>query len=214
MKLRFNKEIVTVVVLLVSVAVILGVRWAKGYYQKKQRVVVTDKKAKGNPEAPIQVIEYTDFLCPACAGGANALKKFMDVYPDQIFLVYRHFPLPQLHPYAITAAIHAECAAEQDTFWPYHDYLFENAKLITHSISPRRKLMDKAKELQLDMDKFEACVESPDAELAVLNDKSSGRELGARATPTYFVNGEMIVGSGNIKTKLTTILDIKTNEEN
>lgn len=208
MKIKITKEIATVIVLALSVIAILGGRWITGFYGKGKIVVLADEKSKGNLDAEIRIIEYTDFQCPACSMGAKVLHEYLKLYPDKIFLTYRHFPLPSLHPEAVRMAIYAECTAKQGKFWPYHDYLFENAHLLSRSISPAGKMRDKAQELQLDMKAFNTCVDAPETELTVLQEKEAGKDLGVQATPTYFLNGVMVVGSANIKKELEKILGI------
>ena len=214
MKIKMTRQIATIIVLALSVMAIFGGRWITGFYGKGHKLILENKKSKGNPDAGIKIVEYTDFQCSACSVGANVLHEFMNLYSDQIFLTYRHYPLPSMHPQAVKMAIYAECAAEQGKFWPYHDYLFENASVLSRSLSPAGKMQDKAGELQLDMKAFNACVDEPETELTVLQEKDSGKELGVRATPTYFLNGEMVVGSGNIKKELEKILGIPTKAPN
>ena len=210
MKIKMTRQIATIIILALSVMAIFGGRWITGFYGKGHKLILENKKSKGNPDAGIKIVEYTDFQCSACSVGANVLHEFMNLYSDQIFLTYRHYPLPSLHPYAVKMATYAECSAKQEKFWAYHDYLFENARVISRSISPVAKMLGQAEQMQLDMEKFKVCVESSEAELTVLQEKDAGKKLGVRATPTYFLNGEMVVGSGNIKKELEKILGIPT----
>ena len=85
----------------------------------------------GDINAPIKLIEFSDFQCPYCSRVHPTLQQLVDDYNGQVVWIYRHYPLDQLHPYSRTAAEASECAAEQDMFWEYADALFENQALIT-----------------------------------------------------------------------------------
>ncbi len=78
----------------------------------------------GNPDAPITVIEYADFECPYCAAAAPVLRQLVEESDGRVRLVFRHFPVASAHPHALTAALAAEAAAAQGSFWPMHDLLF------------------------------------------------------------------------------------------
>jgi len=94
-------------------------------------VSADDDTILGDADAPIEIVEFSDFQCPYCARAHPTLKRIIEDYGDQVVWVYKHYPLDQLHPYARGASESAECAGEQDMFWEYTDALYENQSLIT-----------------------------------------------------------------------------------
>jgi protein-disulfide isomerase len=143
----------------------------------------------GDESAPLIVVEYSDFQCPFCKRAAPDLRKLVDVYPETVRLVWRHFPLPG-HPEARGAAEAAACAGEQNAFWEYHDQLFANQDSLA-SADLRRY----AEDVGLDVSQFDACVESHRYEATVTDDLAGGNRLGISATPAVFINGRLILGA-------------------
>lgn len=168
-------------------------------------------KTKGNPKAPIHIVEYTDFECPACTKGAILIKDYMEKYPARVYLEYRHFPLPSIHRYAMMSAAFAECAAEQDKFWPFHDVLVVTRQSWLRSLSVGARLLSIGEDLGLDTQQLQACIKKPETEERILADVKEGELRGVRATPTYFINGEMTVGVKSLRETFEKI--IKGQEE-
>src|SRR5207248_2330445 len=108
----------------------------------------------------------------------------------KIRLIYRHYPLDGIHPYARGAAQAAECANEQNKFWDYHDLLFKNQDQLD-----KENLLTYAKQLNLDMKNFQPCVESAKYAQRVQDDVQAGDLLGISGTPTFFINGRKLVGA-------------------
>jgi protein-disulfide isomerase len=156
------------------------------------RVLVSADKGfvRGVQEAPVTIVEFSDFQCPFCKTGTATVKQVLEKYPGKVKLVFRDFPIPNLHPAAPKAHQAARCAAEQGKFWEYHDLLFEN--------SPRQgpeDLKQYAKDLRLDPSPFAQCLESGKHEADVNRDVEEGSRLGVTATPTFFINGRQLVGA-------------------
>lgn len=158
-------------------------------------------KAQGNPQAGVRIVEYTDFQCPACAKGSAMLKDYFQMYPKSLYVQYRHFPL-EMHPRAQSIAIAAECAARQDKFWAFHDLAFGRQNLLRETIDLQARLQEMAAEAGLDKNEFDRCLASASAAVAVRGDQAEGHAAKVVATPTYFLNGQMIVGGGNLRTEL------------
>jgi protein-disulfide isomerase len=137
----------------------------------------------GAPDAPVTVVEYGDFQCPYCAAAEPVLRRLVDESDGQVRLVWRNYPLPQVHPYALTAALAAEAAAEQGAFWPMHDLLLQRQDRLTDA-----DLREYGDELGLvgALLVGEAAQRFGDK---VEADFASGVALDVPGTPTLFVNG-------------------------
>ncbi len=142
----------------------------------------------GPQQAPITIIEFADFECPYCAQGQELLRQLRRLYPDQVKVVFRHFPLPQ-HQNARPAAEASVCAHEQGLFWQFHDLLFEHTNALDSA-----SLDTYAKQVGLDMDKFTRCRDSDAPKIAVRRDEADGREFGVDGTPSIYVNGIKLIG--------------------
>jgi protein-disulfide isomerase len=151
-----------------------------------------DDHILGDENAPVTIIEYSDFQCPYCGRlYRNALKDIKENYVDtgKVKFVFRHFPL-SFHEFAQKAAEAAECAGEQGKFWEYHDKLFENQNAL--KIDDLKKY---ASELGLDTTQFNDCLDSGKYKERVKSDSSLGQSQGVSGTPASFVNGIKVSGA-------------------
>ena len=155
------------------------------------RVAVSDggRPAKGPSNAPVQIIEFSDFECPFCFRANPIVAQVMSTYGNRVRLVYRHLPLPN-HPNARPAAEAAACANEQGRFWEYHDRLFANQSKLS---AP--DLKQHAADLGLDTAKFNACVDSRRFQKDVDADMDAAQLLGVSGTPHFFINGRALSGA-------------------
>jgi len=150
-----------------------------------------DDPARGPENAPVTIVEFSDFQCPFCkAFLAQTLPLILANYGERIRFVYRDFPIPTIHPQAIQAAEAAQCAFEQGRFWEYHDRLFQNQSTLDAS-----SLKVHAKALGLDGSKFNQCLDSGKYAGEVQKDLEDGRSYGVTGTPTFFINGRKILGA-------------------
>ena len=146
--------------------------------------------ALGPEDAPITIVEFSDFQCPYCRRWHEEVyEPLLAAYPGQIRMVYRHLPLTSIHPDAFAAAEAAMCAGEQDAFWQYHEKLFSSEILGTEVYTQY------AQELKLDMTVFEACMTDHKYQETIQKDSDFALDLGIRSTPTFFINGLAIVGA-------------------
>lgn len=145
--------------------------------------------ALGPPDAPVQIVAFSDFQCPACRALATSIRALRAQFPEAIRFVYRHYPLPN-HSHATTAAHASECAARQGAFLAFHDALFAEQEVIGYV--PWRYFATVA-DLR-DLDQFSACMRAEPSE-RVTRDREAGEELGVDGTPTLVLNGRRIGGA-------------------
>lgn len=143
-----------------------------------------DEHIKGNKNAKITLVEYSDFECPFCSRFTPTVDAVLENYPDDVRIVYRHFPLRSIHQNAAPAANASECAGEQGKFWEYHDLLFANNTNL--NAATYSKL---AKDLGLNVSKFDDCVSSDKYASAVQEDEASAQAAGGRGTPYSILIG-------------------------
>ena len=168
---------------------------------KEIEELVADAPIRGNPDAPVTIVEWSDFQCPYCARGANTVEQILEKYPEDVKFVFQHFPLG-FHPWAKPAAIAADCAAKQDheAFWSLHDKYFENQKALNVG-----NVLAKSKEYlagsEIDLEKWSACAEDKESEeykaMAASVDEAmkAGQKYGVSGTPGFFVNGHFLSGA-------------------
>lgn len=150
--------------------------------------------SKGPADAPVVLIEFSDYQCPFCKRSEPTVLEILKKYPTQVRLVYRHMPLDGLHPRARAAAIAAVCAENQGKFWEYHDALFANQQALADAD------LDKyATQVGLDPAAFKTCRQDPASETRVNNDSMAARAAGLTGTPAFFVNGILVSGARPIE---------------
>ncbi len=157
-----------------------------------------DDPAMGPEDAPVLIIEFSDFQCPFCKRfHETTLPKIIEQYVNtgKVRFVYRDFPLTQIHPNAGLAALAAECADEQNSFWPYHDLLFERQGEWASSSNAQAVFEGYARELGLDVSQFSECLSSQRYAEEVLKDLRDGVSYGVKGTPAFFINGEKLEGA-------------------
>lgn len=142
---------------------------------------------KGPADAPLTVVEFSDYQCPFCARSEGLMKQVLAAYPTQARLVYKHFPLSAMHPQALTAALAAAAAQRQGKFWEMHEILFANQR----ALSPEQ-IDGYARQIGLNMERFKADMQSPEVKEQVEADRRLARRAGVRGTPTVFVNGRLL----------------------
>jgi protein-disulfide isomerase len=171
---------------------------------------LSSPRTKGNPRAKIKIVEFADFQCPACAKGAEILKKFMGEHPKDVYLQMRYFPLA-MHPNAAMAAKYAECASSQSQFWPFQDYLFEHQLEWSKLADPKPAFEVIAQSLKMDKVSLDQCLNDIKTQETISEDKEEGNVRGVKSTPTYFVNGRMIVGVKTLESDLQSLFNAQNN---
>ncbi|MFL5619063.1 MAG: thioredoxin domain-containing protein [Gemmatimonadaceae bacterium] len=143
----------------------------------------------GKSEAPITLVEFSDFQCPFCQSAAPTLKQVEQKFGDKVRIVYRQFPLTNIHPFAFKAAEASLCANEQGKFWQLHDVMFADQKKLSVS-----DLKQTARSLGMDGKKFDGCLDSGRYVEQVQNDQKEGSRVGVTGTPAMFINGVSVEG--------------------
>lgn len=176
-------------------------------YFPEINVISKNDLIKWSPEKKNILVEYSDFQCPACKNFHDFLQEFESSssanFPitQKITLVFRHFPLYQIHPISMEAAYAAEAAALQGRFWEMDDQLFGKQDVWSTSANPKQEFINMAKTISLDIEKFQLDIDSKVVKDKVQADLASGNSAGINSTPTFFLNGNKI--------ELTTLDEFK-----
>lgn len=158
--------------------------------QIAERLVRPDSHVAGNPHALVTFVEFGDLQCPVCAANYPEVRRLQQEFGSRVRFVFRHFPLPQMHPYAIRSAEAAECAAEQGKFWEMIDRIYDAKGDLKDSSLERF-----AGDIGLDLNRYRGCLQQGHSAAVVRRDGEDGRLLGVRHTPTYFIGSRRIVGA-------------------
>jgi protein-disulfide isomerase len=153
-------------------------------------------RIKGDPNAKVTIVEYSDFQCPFCGRWArDTLPQILQTYGDKVKIVFKHLPLP-FHQFAQKAAEAAECAGKiggAKAFWAMHDKLFQVG--LPQGRLDVASLKQFAKEIGLDEKRFSQCLDTGETAQIVMEDMNESQRLGIRGTPTFFINGIPVRGA-------------------
>lgn len=155
----------------------------------KIQVGFDPKRLRGNPKAPVMIVEFSDYQCPYCRQVEPIVEAVLAKYGDKVSLAYRDLPLRQIHPQAQIAAEASRCALEQGKFWEYHDQLFTAAKL------DHDALVDYARTLKLDEKQFDSCLTGEKYKTDIEKDLNEGMGAGITGTPGFLINGIFVSGA-------------------
>lgn len=143
----------------------------------------------GSPDAKVQIVEFSDFQCPYCKRSASDLRELRAKYANSVSVIFRHYPLEQIHPHARDAALASECAARQARFEAFHDALFQRQD----SLGLRSWTLYARTSAIPDIPAFTACLANKDGAIALLRDVADADSLGVLGTPTILVNGRLVL---------------------
>jgi len=167
--------------------------------QVMNKIALDNQPERGPKDAKVTIVEYSDFQCPFCARVYTTLENdVLKNYGDKVRFVFKNFPLTSIHPWAEDGAVASECAFQQgnDQFWAMYNGLFSKQGEIT-----KDNLKDKASEIakngNMDVGKFQECLDGKKSLDAVKADENEGNALGVNSTPTFFVNGRRLSGAQN-----------------
>lgn len=159
--------------------------------EKRYQVGIDNNPVEGPDNAPVTIIEFSDYQCPYCIKWYQEVyKQLMGTYKDKVRFVYRDFPLESLHPEARPAAEAAGCAGEQGAYWQFHDALFSQKYELG-----RDSYLKYAADLGLDGTKFSQCLSEQRYSSEVDADIKAASQIGVNSTPTFFINGRILVGA-------------------
>lgn len=153
-------------------------------------VLIGDSPTLGNPDAEIVLLEFSDFECPYCAQAPEQVKAFLADHEEDVLVVFKHFPLTNIHAHALPAALAAWAAGQQDQFWPYHDALFRRQDELGEEL-----YVSLAEELGLDLEQFNRDRASDAAKAAIARDLALANELQLNSTPTFIMDNLLIPGA-------------------
>ncbi len=157
-----------------------------------------DFRRQGPADAPIVIVEFSDFECPACRFAEAPLRAILEAHKGKVRLVFKHFPLERMHRFARPGAIAAECAGKQGKFWEYHHALYDKQGEWPVEGKSEDLLTSYAKGLKLDVPAWQACRKDPASDAAVSSDAKDGDRAWVGSTPTFFVNGKRFVGGKDL----------------
>jgi protein-disulfide isomerase len=155
----------------------------------RAQLAIGSAPTRGPSDAPVTVVEFSDFQCPYCARVHPTMVKLLEEFPDQVQIAFKHYPLPN-HPKAPLAHRAAIAAGQQDRFWEMHDLIFENQRALE-----REDLIAHAETLGLDLASFEVALDDEALGAQIEADIREGSEAGVRGTPAFFVNGRLLSGA-------------------
>lgn len=172
----------------------VGLMFSKSAEPKKvdqAELVENARHQQGNKDATIEVVEFSDFQCPACLATEPLVKEMLTKYGEKIEFTYRHFPLFQIHKNAQLAALAGEAASDFNKFWEMHDELFANQSEWEGMSDAEAKaaFIQYAEKIQIDKNQFQLKMESNDIKDRVAADVALGNSIGVNSTPTFYVNG-------------------------
>lgn len=168
----------------------------------------TEARATGNPYSLIWLVEYVDYQCASCREATSFLKAYLKENPGAIYLQVRLFPLTG-HPHGFRSAKYAECAAKQGRFLPFHELVFARQPEWSPLPDINAIFHQYAAEVGIDTAKLDICLEDPAVDTFINDEKAAAKKLGIDGTPTFFLNGKLLVGRRQLEEGLAEALSAK-----
>ncbi|MFA5131977.1 MAG: thioredoxin domain-containing protein [Candidatus Paceibacterota bacterium] len=166
---------------------------SKGQVQAVKEVVISETDhVRGAQDGKVTLVEFGDFQCPACSAYEKLVQTMLIQNPATLKVVFRHFPLMQIHQNALLSAKASEAAGIQGKFWEMHDILYAKQTEWSTGLNARDFIMTYATTLGLDIKKFSDDMNSKAVEEKIFAEYQEGIKLGIQGTPTFFINGKMI----------------------
>ncbi|ABF39163.1 DSBA oxidoreductase [Candidatus Koribacter versatilis Ellin345] len=178
------------------------------YEENMAKIDIANRPVRGNKDAKVTIVNYDDFECPFCARMHSELVNVLKQYGDKVRIIYKDYPLTEIHPWADRAAVDSNCIASQNTdaYWDFADYVHSNQPAITgkkeehRSVAAMQEAVDKVtldigRKHSLNVDQLQACIKNQSESAALKKSVSEANGLDVSATPTMFVNGEKLEGA-------------------
>lgn len=201
------------IIILAIVGLFVGLAYLGGSSGTQANILAvpvnpTTDHIQGPSTAKATIVEYSDFQCPACAQYEPIVREVLNLFPNDVQLVYRHFPLTELHPHAMAAAIASEAAQKQGKFWEYHHLLFDQQAQWSRATSTETLFTEFAVTLGLNKEQFQKDLQLADTS-KINTDIASGNSSGINATPTFYLNGTKIQPQSleEFKTAVQKVID-------
>ncbi len=192
---------------LIFIAALVVVAFAYYFYAMKGKanqptaeVTVTEQDhVRGNLTGKVTLVEFGDLQCPACGAYEPIVRQITADNASALKVVFKHFPLTQIHPNALLAAKASEAASNQGKFWEMHDMLYDKQKEWAGTLAARDAFITYAGTLGLDIEKFKQDLNSKEVEDKIIAEYKEGTLLGVQGTPTFFVNGKKIDNPASVE---------------
>jgi protein-disulfide isomerase len=164
--------------------------------ETRAKIQTRDAAVLGPTNAPVTLVEFSDFECPVCRNLHDALRALLPKYAQQVRVIFKDYPIEQIHPWARTAAIAGRCAYQQDpqAFWKVYDQIYDHQDVISAE-NAWDKMQEYASQSGLNADTFKSCMASPEPGAAINASLANGQALEVNSTPTIFINGRRLVGA-------------------
>lgn len=162
----------------------------------RAKLQIKDAPTLGEAKAPVTIVEFSDFECPVCRNLHDVLRGLLPKYAGQVRVIFKDFPLDEIHPWARTAALAGRCAYKQDaqSFWKVYDLVYDHQDVISAE-NAWQKMLDYGGQAGMNADTLKACMAGPEAGPAIDASRANGLLLEVSSTPTVFVNGRRMVGA-------------------
>ncbi|VXD12462.1 DSBA oxidoreductase [Planktothrix serta PCC 8927] len=178
-----------------------------GQMKANPQSIIGGSPATGASAQNIVLVEFSDFQCPFCARAHQTIEQFMKTHQDQVTLVYKHFPLTQIHPQALNAAKASWAAQQQGKFWEYQNALFTQQNQLGEEL-----YIAIAQQLNLDLDKFNRDRQGKEAQAAIQKDIQLAESLGISGTPFFIMNGETFSGAVELSKVEEVLAQVKASK--
>ncbi len=195
-----TKKKITIFILSVAILTVVVLKFIQG--ASSGIIDPVEARAKGPEQAKVNIVEFIDFECPACAYGAGKLKEYLAQYPGSIHVEVKYYPLLNMHKHALRVASYVECVSRQGKFWPFFDSLMPAQGQWSELVNADGVFDQLASSAGVNREKLRSCLSSEDVSTTIMNEKSLGRSLGVQSTPTYFINKKMVVGGKSLVEEL------------
>jgi protein-disulfide isomerase len=162
----------------------------------RAKLQIKDAPTFGDAKAPVTIVEFSDFECPVCRNLHDVVRGLLPKYAGQVRLIFKDFPLDEIHPWARTAALAGRCAYKQSpqSFWKLYDLIYDHQDVISAE-NAYQKMLDYGSQAGLNTDEMKTCMAGPEAGPAIDASRANGLLVEVSSTPTVFVNGRRMVGA-------------------